>query len=155
MRNKIFLLLLTTIPAYLFNSCSKQVYPSGEVNFLSGDEQTVNVSAVGYGKTEGYAIADAEQNAFDVLLFRGLPESKQKMPLIRSDEATERSKKTDYFNQFYGNARYKTFVMSSVPISNAVKIKGGLKRIEMEVRINLSALRRDLETFGIIRKFGY
>jgi len=44
--------------------------------------------------------------------------------------------------------------MSSIPVSGLTKVKGG-KSITVDVKINLNALRSDLETFGVIRKFGY
>jgi len=136
------------------NSC-RTVYPSAEANYLSGDEQTVTVRSVGLGNTEEKAIINAEQKVFDVLFFRGLPESKQKIPMVGSDETSEKSKHKDYFDKFYDGRRHKTFVMSSVPVSKATSVKGGQKQIAVDVKVNLSALRNDLETFGVIRKFGF
>ncbi|MCB0512712.1 MAG: hypothetical protein KDC72_09195, partial [Bacteroidetes bacterium] len=81
-------------------------------------------------------------------------ESNQKIPLIGSNEKEEKEKHKDYFNKFYANKRYKTFVMSSVPASSLTKVKSE-KMLSVDVKVNLSALRSDLETFGIIRKFGY
>ncbi len=134
-------------------SC-KTVYPSATVNYLSGNEQTLTVRSVGIGKNEEEAISNAEQNVFDVLLFRGLPESNQKITLIGSDEHSEKIKHKNYFDQFYEGKRYKTFIMSSLPVSNLTKTKSG-KMISVDVKVNLSALRNDLESFGVIRKFGY
>jgi hypothetical protein len=90
-----------------------------------------------------------------VLFFRGLPGSKQKSPLVGSNESEEKEKHKKYFDEFYNGKRHKTFVMLSIPVSAAVKIKGGQKQIGVDVKVNLSALRHDLETFGVIRKFGY
>jgi hypothetical protein len=134
--------------------CCKTIYPSAEVNYLSGDEQTLTVRSVGIGNDEEKAIINAEQKVFDVLFFRGLPESKQKIPLIGSNEQEEKSKHKNYFDSFYDGKRHKTFVMSVIPVSNA-KAKGRQKMVTLDVKVNLSALRRDLETFGVIRKFGY
>jgi hypothetical protein len=138
----------------LMNAC-RTIYPSAKVNYLSGDEQTVTVRTIGLGNNEEKAIINAEQKVFDVLFFRGLPESKQKLPLIGSNESEEKAKHKKYFDEFYDGKRHKTFVMSSIPVSNAVNVKGGQKQITVDVKINLSALRKDLETFGVIRKFGY
>lgn len=133
--------------------CCKTIYPSAEVNYLSGTEQTVSVRVVGVGTNEEQAIINAEQKVFDVLFFRGLPESQQKMPMVGSDESAEKSKNKKYFDKFYDGQRHKTFVMSSIPVSGVTKVKGG-KSITVDVKVNLSALRSDLETFGVIRKFG-
>ncbi|MCB0536913.1 MAG: hypothetical protein KDE33_05225 [Bacteroidetes bacterium] len=149
----IFFLAIIFISLLLFNSC-RAVYPSAEVIYLSGTEQTVTVRTIGIGTNEEKAIANAEQKIFDVLFFRGLPESNQKIPLIGSNEKEEKEKHKDYFNKFYANKRYKTFVMSSVPASSLTKVKSE-KMLSVDVKVNLSALRSDLETFGIIRKFGY
>jgi hypothetical protein len=135
--------------------CCKTIYNSAEVNFLSGDEQTVTVRAIGLGKDEEKAIINAEQKVFDVLFFRGLPNSKQKLPFISSNESEEKIKHKKYFDSFYDERRYKTFVMSSISVGNVVKVKGGQKTITLDVKVNLSALRHDLETFNVIRKFGY
>jgi hypothetical protein len=136
-------------------SCSRRVYPSAEVNYLSGNEGTITVRTVGVGRDGDKAILNAEQKVFDVLFFRGLPESIQKIPLVGSNEREEQSKHKDYFDEFYNRGRYKTFIMSSIPVSNLIKAKEGVKMITLDVKINLSALRRDLETFGVVRKFGY
>jgi len=145
----IILLFLVLLP------CCKTVYSTSEVNYVSGDEQTVTVRAIGYGKDEEKAKINAEQKVFDVLFFRGLPNSKQKLPIIGSNENEEKGKNKKYFEDFYNGYRYKTFIMSSIPVGNVVNVKGGQKMLTVDVKVNLSALRRDLETFNVIRKFGY
>jgi hypothetical protein len=136
------------------NAC-RTIYPSAEVNYLSGNESTVTVRAVGIGYDMEKAVVNAEQKVFDVLFFRGLPESTQKLPLTGSNESEEKAKHKKYFDDFYDGRRHRTFVMSSVPVTNLTKYRDGQKMIAVDVKVNLSALRRDLETFGVIRKFGY
>jgi hypothetical protein len=111
--------------------------------------------AIGFGTNQEDAIIDAEINSFNVLLFRGLPESEQKIALIGTNEFNEKEKHKDYFNKFYTDKRYKTFIMSSIPTSSLTRHKGGKKSIAVDVKINLLSLRRDLEENNIIRKFGY
>ncbi|GAB6393818.1 MAG: hypothetical protein MdMp024_0130 [Bacteroidales bacterium] len=152
---KLCLILSDLFLFLLCISCSKKVYPSAEVNFLSGNEGTITVRVIGIGTNKENAIINAEQKIFDVLLFRGLPESTQKIPLIASDESGEKAKHKNYFDEFYMGRRYKTFVMSSIPVSDLIGIKMGQKMISLDVKINLMALKRDLEQFNIIRKFGY
>jgi hypothetical protein len=129
--------------------------PSSEVNYISGKEGTIIMRAIGIGINEEDAIIDAEINAFNVLLFRGLPESEQKIALIGTNESNEKEKHKDYFNNFYIDKRYKTFMMSSIPTSNLTRHKGGKKSISVDVKINLVSLRKDLEENNIIRKFGF
>ena len=147
-------LLLLFVVSLFFNAC-RTVYPSAEVNYLSGDENTVTVRVIGVGNNEEKAILNAEQKVFDVLFFRGLPQSVQKLPLIGSNEVEEKAKHKKYFGEFYDKQRHRSFIMSSIPVSGLAKYKDGQKMISLDVKINLSALRRDLETFGVIRKFGY
>lgn len=149
--NSLFILYLLVI----LSSCSKKSFPSAEVNFLSNKEGTICMKAIGIGINQENAIIDAEKNAFNVIFFRGLPQSEQKTPLIGTNETEEILKHADYFDKFYKGKRYKTFIMSSFPTSNLVKRKGGEKYIAINVTINLVALRTDLEQNNIIRKFGY
>lgn len=135
--------------------CSIKTLPSAKVNFLSGKEGTITMRAIGIGSNQEEAIVDAEKNAFDVILFRGLPESEQKIALLGTNETEEKEKNKDYFNKFYNDKRYKTFVMSSIPTSSLIKYKGGEKSIAIDIKINLVALRKDLEQNNLIRKFGF
>jgi hypothetical protein len=148
-------LFLLFAASLAFSSCSRKIYPSAEVNYLSGNEGTVSVRATGIGTNREKAILNGEQKVFDVLFFRGLPESTQKLPLIGSNETEEKARHKKYFDEFYDGQRHRSFIMSSIPVSDLAKYKNGQKMISVDVKVNLNALRRDLETFGIIRKFGY
>lgn len=139
------------LTAMLFSACKTL---STGVNYITGTEQTITARAEGVGRTEDKAVADAEQKVFETLFFRGLPESHQKTPLVGINENEEKAKHKTYFSRFYNEQRYKTFVMSAVAVSGAKTVKGG-KALVVDVKINLSALRSDLEAGGVIRKFGY
>lgn len=128
---------------------------TAEANFLSGDERTVTMRVVGIGITRYEAIFQAEKNAFNVLFFRGLPESQQKIPLISTNETSEINQHETYFEHFFLDKRHKSFIMSSVPVTEFTRYKCIYKHVAVDIRINLDALRRDLENNGIIRKFGY
>lgn len=129
--------------------------PTAKVNYISGNDGTITMKAIGIGSTQDDAIVDAEKNAFNVLLFRGLPESEQKIALIGTNEIEEKDNNKDYFEVFYNEKRYKTFLMSSIPTSDLIKYKNGEKCISVDVKINTIALRADLENNNIIRKFGF
>lgn len=129
--------------------------PTAEVNYLSGKDGTITVRAIGIGLNSEDAIYDAQKNTINIILFRGLPESEQKVALIGTNEAEEKIKHKDYFNKFYSEMRYKTFIMSSITTSDLIKHKGGKKSIATDIKINLVALRKDLEHNNIIRKFGF
>jgi len=147
--------LVVFILLSLSYSCSRKVLPTAEVNYLSSNDGTVSMRAIGIGSNQENAITDAEKNAFNVIFFRGLPESEQKIALIGTNETVEKEKHKDYFEKFYKGKRYKTFVMSSIPTSDLIKYKGGEKSISVDIKVNLVALRKDLEQNNIIRKFGF
>ena len=145
-------------------SCSRKTVPvpakmvpgsTAKVNFLEESDGTITARAIGVGSTQDDAINDAEKNTFDVILFRGLPNSDQKTALIGTDESEEKVRHKEYFKQFYLERRYKTFLMSSVPTSSLVEYEGGEKSIGVDIKINLISLRKDLEQNDIIRKFGF
>jgi hypothetical protein len=137
------------------NSCRYKTLPTAEVNYLSSKDGTITMRAIGIGVQSEDAINDAEKNALNVLLFRGLPESEQKVALIGTNETEEKNKHKEYFNKLYYEKRYKTFVMSSIPTTDLILHKGGKKSIAVDIKINLVALRKDLEQNNIIRKFGF
>lgn len=126
-----------------------------QVNYVSGNAGIITMRAIGSGKKQQDAISEAEKNAINVLLFRGLPESEQKSALIGSNESAEIEKHKEYFDQFYAQKRYKTFIMSSIPVGDFAKQNGGAKSQTLDVKVNLIALRTDLEQNNIIRKFGF
>ncbi|MEO5905129.1 MAG: hypothetical protein ABIQ11_00270 [Saprospiraceae bacterium] len=147
--------LIVFILLSLSLGCSRKVLPTAKVNYLSSNDGTVTMRAIGISSNQEDAISDAEKNAFNVIFFRGLPESEQKIALIGTNEPEELEKHKEYFNKFYKDKRYKTFVMSSVPRSDLIKYKGGENSISIDIKVNLVALRKDLEQNNIIRKFGF
>ena len=152
--NKISALVIVTL-LLISAGCGIKALPSAEVNYLSAEDGTLTTRAIGIGKNKEEAIIDAEKNVFNVLFFRGLPASEQKIALIGTNETEEKEKNKEYFNKFYKDKRYKSFVISSNPKSELTRHKGGKKSIAVEVKINLVALRKDLEQNNIIRKFGF
>ncbi len=151
--------LLKGIATMLFvlflTSCSYQTVPTASVNFVSGSNGTITMRAIGFGINTEEAINDAEKNAMNVLLFRGLPESEQKVALVGTNETEEIAKHQDYFTKFFEDMRYKTFVMSSINTTELIVKKDSKKSIAVDIKINYLALRKDLEQNNIIRKFGF
>jgi hypothetical protein len=151
----IFVLMLPFLLLGHFSNAQKKTV-SAEVNFLSEATGTITVRAIGYGKNKAEAIDNAEINALDVLLFRGIPESTQKDPLISTNSDEVKSKNKDYFDNFYAGKQFKTFINSAIPTTeDLIKNKGGKKSIAVDIKINIKALKLDLEEKKIIRKFGF
>ncbi|SNR71683.1 hypothetical protein [Flavobacterium sp. ov086] len=134
---------------------SQKTVPASPVNYLSGNAGTITMRAIGTGGNQQDAISEAEKSAINVLLFRGLPESEQKTALIGSNESEEIEKHKEYFDKFYTQKRYKSFIMSSIPVGKFARQNGGKKSLPLDVKVNLAALRADLEQNNIIRKFGF
>lgn len=127
--------------------------PSAEVTYVNEKNGVLYVRSSAYGKTNLASMDNAEKNAFEVLFFRGIPGSQQALPLISINEKGK-SSSTKYFEEFYSNGRYKSFITSTAPYSGYQKTKSGI-HVTADVGINLKSLRADLEHHNIIRKFGY
>lgn len=148
-------LILWILTFGLFSCSPRIIIPTGEVNYISTGDGTISLNSVGYGKNEGEAFMNAELNAINALLFRGIPSSEQKTALIGSNESDIRFKYKNYFNEFYSNYRYKTFVLSTYPTTGLTNLGNGIKSVSADITLNLRSLRADLEEHGVIRKFGY
>jgi hypothetical protein len=146
----------------LVSSCSKKiiptsmlVIPTAEVTYLSSKNGVLNLSSIGYcplsdKKSE---CADSSQvNAFRTLFNRGIPGSSQNTPLISYEErSTENYNK--YMNDFFSSGNYKSFIVSS-EIASEISEQNWYKTT-VNIGINLSSLRQELEQKKVIRKFGY
>jgi hypothetical protein len=147
---KLFALLL--LPFLLFN-CGPAQYNS-VVRFESKESSgSYILNATGYSKTQSEAVIDAEKNAFKVLLFKGLPGTDLSIPLVENQSKAE-SENKNYFTQFFDQGGYTSFIMNRNTTFPVKKIKGGYET-NVIVKINLQALRKDLEQNKIIRKFGF
>ncbi|SFI51456.1 hypothetical protein [Halpernia frigidisoli] len=118
----------------LFSSCTNRTKSDFQFISFDNDSVTINISK----ETPDYEV-------FNQLLFRGFPNSNQTMPLISTSEREIEQQFPQYFNLFFKENRYKTFITSST------KNQDGSYRI----LVNTKALKLDLEQNSIIRKFGY
>lgn len=138
----------------LLVSCNTSKISTGEVNYLSNTEQgTLLVSAAGYGASKASAIANAEAAAFKNLIFRGIPGSQYHLPMV-PDETSARKQHGGYFTKLLDGSGYKTFMMLSEEMSAFSPARKNQKNMLIKVKINVDALRKDMEENGVIRKFG-
>ena len=137
------------------SACSRQMYTVQSVGIIAEQNGIVTIRSTGYGQDKSKAIHSAEQNAVELLLFRGMPGSQQAIPMVSVDEAEVKARHNDYFKELLTNGRYRTFILSSVPVTNFIKHGQAKRNITVDVQINVPALRSDLETHNVIRKFGY
>ena len=119
---------------------------------INDDANSITLRCNGYGKTEADALADAGKYAVEQLLFRGVPNSSQRNPLIGTDEATARENQKSYLADLFDNERYLSFLTLTIPVDGG-KERGKYWTVA-DITINLRALRTDMEQAGLIRKFG-
>lgn len=148
-------LTLITITCILVSCAKKITVPlTAEVNIVNEDKhKTIELRSVGFGKNIEEAIFDSEKKAFEILFFRGIPNTHIENPLIGPNENEILSKHQNYFKSFFSD-RYKSFIMSIYESSPSQKNKG-VTSVVNDIKINTMALKKDLETNNIIRKFGF
>jgi hypothetical protein len=151
MKHSIYFLSLVVLAAA---PACKTTAPMAVINarYMSEGNDVITVQSAGTGKDEAAALASAEKNAFNTLLFRGFPQSSQKTPLAGSNEKEVMAQHSAYFKEFYDGGRYLSFITSSQVTEGYDKQRQSLT---VEVKINLRALRTDLEGQGVLRKLGY
>lgn len=140
----------------LFSNCISQKYISNGVDFISEASGVIKLRSTGVGNNVKAAATDAEINAMKQVLFRGIPGATISNPLLSTDEKQYLDNHKEYFNTFFNGKRYSTFIKSE---ENAVKIKSntskGTSKVLLVMEINIPSLKKDLENFGVLRKFGY
>jgi hypothetical protein len=151
----IITLIAVFMVAWGLNTQAQKPYEyDTQVNFLQKESQgTITVRSVGKAKKLNDAMVRAEQNVFDVLLFRGIPDTDVSTPLVTNEGEAKANNKA-YFNQFFDGYGYKKFMMSSIESSPASK-KKGVRTVTLDIKVNLQSLRKELENEGVIRKFGF
>lgn len=127
-----------------------------KVNFLSDGPNTISLRVTAYGKKAKEAMENAEQSAISAILFRGTPGSNQvENPLVGVNEEKILKEHKKYFRELFEDKRYASFILSNVPISKFSKDVTKKKCIVVDIKVNLQALRSDLEQHKVIRKFGF
>jgi hypothetical protein len=140
----------------LATSCAKKIVAplTAEVNVVNEDKhKTIELRSIGFGKNTQEAIYDSEKKAFEILFFRGIPNTSIENPLIGSNENEIISKHSLYFKRFF-ESRYKSFIMSAYESSPNQKNKG-VTSVVSDIKINILSLKKDLESNNVIRKFGF
>ncbi len=149
-------IILSTIVAILIFACKTTTTPLvADVTYKSYNNQIMNVESIGYGSKESDALENAKKNAIDVILFRGVPNSSLNTPLVGTTESVAKQKHESYFEEFYKNRRYSSFITQAISQTPFKKLENGSKGLKATVKVNIQALRTDLENNGVIRKFGY
>lgn len=135
-------------------SCSKTIIPyqrSGEVNAVAHENSIITVSSQGRAETPSKAVYHAERNAFENLLFKGVPNTNQESPMI-PNEIKALDANPALFERLLVNQDYRRFIMDSFTGSSTSS--GGITLIDQIVKIDLKALRNYLQSEGITKQFG-
>ena len=152
MIKKIILVLILSTSV----SCAQKVAAplTAEVNVINEDaNKTIELRSIGFGGNLKEAMYDAEKKAFEILFFRGIPNTAIEKPLVGPNENELLAKHSGYFKQFF-DTRYKSFIMSVYQSAPSRRKKGIVSSVN-DLKINVLALKKDLETNNIIRKFGF
>lgn len=124
-----------------------------QVNCIDTNGEEMTFRVVGYGKNAKKAIQNAETSVIKALMFEGIPNSQQHIPMIHETESETMKKYSGVLNDFF-NGDYQSLITRSVTVRKFGKDVNKRKSITLDVTVNIRALRNKLEKMGVIRKFG-
>lgn len=125
---------------------------SARVSYMSNQARnSITINSMDYGNNDDEAVFNTKKLAFQNLFFRGIANSPFIDPLIGINEQQEYKEHKDYLSDFYQN-RMESFILNSQ--ETLEKIRGGQRKANITLTINVRALRKDLEDKQIIKKFG-
>ncbi len=120
------------------------------------EETTSNkltVEVVGYGFLHLTAEKEAMTDLFKSIFFRGIPSSPSIRPLIGTNESEIIASNKEYFNNFFDNKRFLSFVNEK----ECTKLKGlgGRRKLKCLLSVDIQTLKDDLKTNKIISDYGF
>lgn len=124
-----------------------------QVNYIDTNGETMTFRVVGYGKNAKGATRNAELNVIKALMFEGIPNSQQHIPMVPETESVAMNKYGDELTPFF-EGQYQGEITRSVVVRQFGKDINKQKSITLDVTVNIRALRNKLERIGVIRKFG-
>lgn len=123
------------------------------VDCIESDGQTMTFRVTGYGKNAKVATQDAEINVIKALMFSGIPNTQQSIPMVKESESITIKNHKAFMKDFLETG-YKQVITRSVIIRKFGKDQNKQKSIDLNVTVNVPALRNELQRGGVIRKFG-
>jgi hypothetical protein len=159
---------IVTVVATMFGCKTTQQVADRETHQFRYEIEAAGVGSQGvyqlkvwtYSKDPNTAIEQAKKNAVHGVIFKGITGKTGviagQRPLVNNSALeTERE---DYFKPFFTTGgRYQQFVslVNNGAIDSGDRIKIGKEyKIGVVVSVNAAALRKDLETAGIVKKLG-
>lgn len=148
-------LLFAMISLFLGVSCSPKLAidyeRTGKVTCSNYSESVIDLQSESRAASMNDAVLYAERNAFENLLFKGIPKSNQEKPMIPNEYEALR-KHPQYFKDLIMQEKYQRFITKSETGNHS--LSGKVYFLTQNVSVDLAALRKDLEQNKIVRKFG-
>lgn len=124
---------------------------TGAVEFVKGEKNTITLSSTSTaGKAQDLTYY-CERNALENLLFRGIPGSNQENPMIENESVAYAGGKGALDDLILRDG-YRKFLIQSYKEDEYSSGKG-TSRVQI-VKFDLQAMRKHLESVGLVRKFG-
>ena len=136
----------------LLSSCKVTQYQTPNILLISENKGEITLKTISQNSDKG--VEQAQRLVMQTILFRGIANSNSlNIPLVPNENQSLVQYK-EYFSNFFDKGFYKTFFILSQESNISKNIRGN-KQLDIVMKINVNALRRDLEQNGVIRKFGY
>jgi hypothetical protein len=125
-----------------------------------GVQGTYLIKVWSYSKKSNLAIEQAKKNAVHGIIFRGFAglNGVAKKPALAGSNTSLEEEKKDFFDDFFSEGgKYMKFV--NITNDGSIAAKDRLKvgkeyKLGVIVSVSVEALRKDLESAGIIKKLG-
>lgn len=144
-----FLLWVTALLLGIFMADAQYM-----VNCISETGESMTFRVVGYGKNAQKATADGELSVIKALMFHGIPDTQQSVPMVPETEDQLMKKHSKFLENFFADG-YRSVVLRSVTVRKFGKDDRKQKSVGLEVTVNVRALRNELTRNGVLRKFGF
>lgn len=152
------LIVILVLVSAAVTGCKLSRKPAVNTTILitENTDGTVLIESSGFGKNLADIEKNAISNAFEKLLYVGIPSASSeanRLPMIPSKDNYQNSPR---MRSFFNDEEYKNYIIEMNRLNylkNRSASKG--KALNFHITINKPALRRFLEKNEIIREFGY
>jgi len=139
---------------FIFNANGQSNFQT-EIKLIETEtnKQVLTVEVKGYGDNQIKAENSSMKNLFFALLFRGIAGSPSIEPLLGVNENLYLSKYKAYFNEFFDNKRYTTFINQKT--CGEIRKVNRTKFLTCKLSINIQNIISDLKTNNLIQNYGF
>lgn len=155
------LILIFLFGLFVSSCCSigvsrKQInyeYETQALTFAESADGTIFLKSWGMDKKRKNAKEQARRNAIRTILFKGVPNSSVKRPLINEPGAEEKYR--EYFDRFFAKGgKYNQYIVQTSIDSKDIVKSGCLYRVGVKSKVYYRQLQKELVSAGITKKFG-